>query len=115
MKYLLLLTITLFTVSCSTFSYIEVNKLRKGMKVEEVNSFVAISPKKSFEISLPSDASKKFSVREYFLTLGTIYADFYMVFQDDKLIYWGFPYEFNRFPDPMINEIGATAAAEAQK
>jgi hypothetical protein len=38
---------------------------------------------------------------------GGISGDYYLVFKDSKLMYWGYPYEFNRYPDPIYNELGA--------
>ena len=48
------------------------------------------------------------------LKLVGIRADYMAIFDRDRLLYWGHPYEFNRHPDALINELGAAAVAELQ-
>lgn len=98
--------------SCmQTFSLSDANKVRKGMTKKEVKSQVAGSPVKDFQISITSDPNATFNVMYYIVQMGgSVFSDYYLVFENDKLLYWGQPYEFLRHPDTKLNEIGVAAA-----
>ncbi|HRE59356.1 MAG TPA: hypothetical protein PLW09_16210 [Candidatus Kapabacteria bacterium] len=116
MKTIVLLTFYLtFLTSCSQFTYVQINSMKKGMTVAEVNESVSKEPEAEFDISLKSTPTKKYFVQVYILFGGAYKSDYFAVYENGKLFYWGHEYEFNRHPDATLNEIGRTAVAEYEK
>ena len=85
------------------------------MTSEKVRKIVHKGPQKEFFISIKSDEKTKYLAQVFEIDLGSYSALYLAVYSDDKLLYWGYPYEFNRHPDPLLNEIGKTAVAEYEK
>lgn len=100
--------------SCAAFDLADANKLQKGMSAATVLDLVSKGPSKTFPISLPNEGGRKLEVMAFNLKNAGVEADYYAVFENDKLIYWGYPYEFNRYPDVRYNEIGRLAVSEAK-
>lgn len=100
--------------SCTSFTLTDANLFQKGISEATVLDKVSKGPEELFSISLKSDPSRSFRVLLFKLTLGSTDADYITVFEKDKLLYWGHPYEFNRYPDPLYNEIG-TLVEEKKK
>lgn len=109
-----ILIITIVLQSCTSFTLTDANLFQKGMSEAKVLDDVSKSPEEMFPISLKSDPSRSFRVLLFKLKLGSTDADYIAVFEQDKLFYWGHPYEFNRYPDPVMNEIG-TLVEEKKK
>lgn len=110
MKTILAMTIVaLVLTSCSSFELSDANKLQKGMTTAQVLNTVSKGPDNIFDIRIPSRPNVQYTIYQFTLKLGGITADYLAAFNDDKLLYWGHPYEFNRYPDPVINEIGREA------
>lgn len=108
------LAVAVVLQSCAAFTLSDANLFQKGLSEATVLGKVSKGPKKMFAISLKSDPSRSFRVLLFKLTLGSTDADYIAVFENDKLFYWGHPYEFNRYPDPLYNEIG-TLVEEKKK
>jgi hypothetical protein len=102
-----LMIVILSITGCAHFSITDTNKLYKGMNVASVLQVVSKGPVDEFDITSPSDPSIVFHVLHFDMHQGGISGDYYLVFKDSKLMYWGYPYEFNRYPDPIYNELGA--------
>jgi hypothetical protein len=85
------------------------------MSIEEVSQKVSKGPISEFDMSIYSAPSKKYFVQVYSIHTGGYNSDYFAVYENGKLLYWGYPYEFNRHPDAMLNEIGRTAVAEYEK
>ena len=64
-----------------------------------------------FELTEIKDMSIK--VRVFSRKEG--YSQVYVAFVDNRLYYWGYPYEFNRHSDPLINKIGHLAYKKNNK
>jgi len=115
MKFVITLAIvTVVLTSCSSFELSDANKLQKGMSPSTVLNTVSKGPDRVFDISIPSRPNMKYTIYMFTLKLGGITADYIAAFNDDKLLYWGHPYEFNRYPDPVINEIGREALVHTE-
>jgi hypothetical protein len=112
MRTVVWIIVTLAVIGCSAFTLSDTNKLTKGMSVEHVLGVVSKGPVDEFDINLPSDPRTTLHVLQFNLKNGGTSGDYYLVFKDDKLMYWGYPYEFNRYPDPTFNEIGAEVVKE---
>ncbi len=102
-------------ISCHRFTLIDANTIQKGMARSEVASIVTKAPVKEFEIRLNSAPSNKYFVQFYEISSAGFLSDYFAVYENDKLLYWGYPYEFNRHPDAKINEIGKELVAEYEK
>lgn len=109
-----ILCLTILT-GCSTFGLGDANKFRMGMTPEAVESIVSKGPKKSFDFTVVAIPGNSFKAMVFDLTLGSTNAEYYAVFRNNELYYWGHPYEFNRHPDPSINAVGKAAVSAAQE
>lgn len=105
------ITITLLCTSCSHFTLADANQFHKGMSINEVAATVSRSPENTFEISLPSKPTIKYFVEQYEISFGDYKSVYFVVYEGGKMLYWGYPLEFNRHPDALLNEIGRTATA----
>lgn len=99
--------------SCTSFTVANANKFQKGMSPSQVEDIASKGPKKTVAFTLPSEPSATFKALVFSLSIGSATADYYAVFEDEKLLYWGHPYEFNRYPDPRMNAIGMAAVVAA--
>lgn len=108
-------TLVLISTSCTTFGLGDANKLQVGMSAATVTDLVSKGPKKSFDFTVVALPGNTFKAMVFDLTLGSTNAEYYAVFKNDELYYWGHPYEFNRHPDPNINAVGKAAVAAAQE
>ncbi len=81
------------------------------MPVAEVAETVSKGPENTFEISLPSKPNIKYVVEQYEIAFGDYKSVYFVVYEGGKMLYWGYPLEFNRHPDATLNEIGRTAIA----
>jgi len=117
MTKIVLTLICIFTLAaCTTyFTLSDSNNMQRDMTVEEVASKVSEAPVKEFDITIYSAPSKKYFVQVYDLYTGKYNSDYFAVYENGKLLYWGYPYEFNKHPDATLNEIGRTAVAEYDK
>lgn len=100
---------------CAAFNLGDANRLQKGQTKDQVLDVVSKGPSKTFEIKAPGDASRKLEVMSFVLKNAGTATEYFAVFEDNKLLYWGYPYEFNRHPDIRLNEIGRLAVEESQK
>ena len=106
----ILLVILVSMASCVTVTISDVGKLRKGMTMEEANATLPLPPRSTFAVEM-NDRNVKVQVCTYRLSSGDYSSDYFLAFRDEKLIYWGYPHEFARSTDPIINEIGEKAVA----
>ncbi len=97
--------------SCAQFTLADANMLSKGMTVKDVGDSISKGPQNTFEINLPSSPNKKYYVEQYIISFGDYKSVYFCVYEGGKLLYWGYPLEFNRHPDPTLNEIGRAATA----
>jgi hypothetical protein len=80
------------------------------MTPEYVESVVAKGPYHT--MTMPKGNS---FIQVFKIHIGDYESDYLAVYQDGKLKYWGFPYEFLRHHDTQLNEIGAWAVEEIKK
>jgi|GEM_PF-910426 len=125
MKFkLALLIIGILSFSCTSYMYYQIYQLRLGM--DKANVFDVIESDEhdrslflinSFEEDL-YNISKK--VNESNISVLIVYKYFsdvtwnedsyyYLAFQDDKLLYFGMPFELTRHSNELISKIGEEA------
>ncbi len=114
---------SLLFVSCasSTMSLSEANRLQKGMTSASVSEVLSVEPRQTVTFAVPQGSNNTIIAMVFEMSVGRTSSDFsslfvskpksdyIAVFENDKLLYWGHPYEFNRHPDPRLNEIGRIA------
>ena len=57
-----------------------------------------------------SEGDEIAEVHSYTLSTGDYTSNYFLAYQNNLLIYWGYPHEFARSKDPLLNEIGRKAA-----
>lgn len=99
------MTLLIGFASCTTYVYDELTYIHKGMSLNEVSDIVSsedfsdgifmISENRDddvYDLNMEGQSGLKYLVTEkYFQDEDGYYV---FLFQDDKLIYWGLPYEF---------------------
>lgn len=113
MKFILVLVAACCT-ACVAFDHGDANKFQRGMTPETVLDLASKEPKRSVVFTIASDPNASFRALVFDLALGSTSAEYFVVFEADRLLYWGHPYEFNRHPDARINEI-CKAAVDASR
>jgi hypothetical protein len=112
-KASLILIGALCMASCVTMTLTDVGNLRKGMTVEEARASLPLPAKSEFPIQV--NAGGDVRVCTYILSSGDYHSNYFLAFRDNKLLIWGYPHEFARSADPLINEIGEKAVAVQAK
>lgn len=54
-------------------------------------------------------------IQVFKIHIGDYKSNYIAMYQDGKLKYWGFPYEFLRHQDAQLNEVGAWVMEEINK
>ena len=93
----------IFMVSCASLTLDRASGLRKGMTKQNVNSVVAIEPKANINLD------DSISVEVYDMSSGSYKSDYYISYKHNKLVYWGYPHEYGREKDPLLNRIAKEA------
>lgn len=114
-SFLIILSIALVVTSCKTYSFAEADMINKGMTASTVLSLTSIRPTVDVPFTVPGHTTSDYRVMVFPQVIGSKSADFYIVFESDKVIYWGHPYEFKRHPDQTLNDIGKAAYEAVQK
>jgi hypothetical protein len=83
-------------------------KLRMGMSPNEPPVLMDAHPGKVFQWSKPATGDS-IIVQSYLLATGEYSATYFLAYRNDSLIFWGYPQEFAKSSDPLINEIGKEA------
>ncbi|MCF7920884.1 MAG: hypothetical protein K9N06_13315 [Candidatus Cloacimonetes bacterium] len=52
------------------------------------------------------NAPDTYEIQVYKLDSGGYLANYMLAYRNDELLYWGYPYEFARDKDPLLNEMG---------
>lgn len=102
-------------------SLAEANRLQKGMTSANVTEVLSVEPRQTVTFTVPQGSNNTIIALVFEMSVSRTSSDFsslfvskpksdyIAVFENDKLLYWGHPYEFNRHPDPRLNEIGRIA------
>lgn len=119
-----LLIISIFSFSCSYYMYYQIYQLRLGMSKAEVFDIIESSEHdrslfiiNSFEEDM-HNISKRVKEKDVkILIVYKFFSDvtenedsyYYLAFKDDKLLYFGMPYELTRHSNELISKIGEEA------
>ena len=110
---LILVCISSF-VSCAQMTLSHVGKLRQGMTVEESQVVLSVSPKYTFSLDI-AEGNETIEVQSYILSSGDYTSNYFLAYRNNRLIYWGYPHEFARSKDSLLNEIGRSAVIMLEK
>jgi hypothetical protein len=115
---LLLAVVALLVVTCaSRVGYMTLSdaaNLRKGMSAEESKAVLPEPPKFEFPLEPIGDASS-ILVDAYYVVSGDYSSQYILAFTDGNLIYWGYPHEFARSRDSLVNAIGEQAVSKLKE
>lgn len=111
---LIMLSMLLLLSSCASyFLYEELAHIHKGMTISEVKTVVD-SGDFGFGIGLINDEIEKDMYTsnsvKYLVTERTAYGEYQyyvFLFQNDKLVYWGFPYQVANHSKSEISDASA--------
>ena len=87
--------------------------LRKGMSVVESKSVLPRPPK--YEFSLDSIQDAPVLIDAYYVVSGDYSAQYMLAFSKDRLLYWGYPHEFARSRDALVNAVGEQAVSKLRQ
>lgn len=109
-KCIIVFVCNILFLSCSQkFGIYHSNLLFMDMSITEANNLVLLPPIAEFDISIEQPKPHKYYVQVYIYYEHKQEFEYFVFFDDGKLRYWGFPYEFERHSDYIINEIGRKA------
>ena len=125
-KIILTLFIAVTLVSCTTIAYQRLMEVEKGMQVEDVVSILESSSFNNKDVTLINDAktdmydisdkvdgsddAKVLIAQKYDPKQKGSKTPYYIfAFDNEQLLYWGMPLEFNRSSNPMLIQIGSEA------
>jgi hypothetical protein len=99
------ISICLILSCANNLTLSKISTLRKNITEQEVNSIIQTESK--YEFSIQIDSSKEIiNVKTYILSSGSYDSNYLLCFKENKLYFWGYPHEFSRSNDKIINEIG---------
>jgi hypothetical protein len=105
-KILFTIVLTLIFASCVTYKFASLYQLRRGMSYQDAKQILTdsqydgIEEIRSFDSDtyaekIANDSIKiVFMIKEYHAQTKNNESLYIFAFQNDKLLYWGFPYEF---------------------
>ena len=107
MKTLLILTSLFVLFGCiQTLTLHDVSFLRKEISIAEAKKLSKINPKYEFKIKNPDNPDDEISVLVYELSSGSMKSNYFYFFLNKKLEFWGYPHEYARSSDKLINYVG---------
>lgn len=116
-KLVLMLTacaLALALAGCTraVISTYDLARLQKGMSQARVEARLDARPDEQFVVHLVDES---YIVQVFRMSSGGYLSDYLLAYQDDELMFWGYPHEFARAHDPKVNRIGALARTELQR
>jgi hypothetical protein len=106
LNYLLILSVVLIIACVPTLSLSDVSNLRKGMNPAKAEEISTIEPEYMFNFKNSQTNEDNILVHVYELTSGTYDSNYFYMFINNELHFWGYPHEYARSSDTLINEIG---------
>ncbi|MBK6292265.1 MAG: hypothetical protein IPF59_11060 [Ignavibacteria bacterium] len=81
------LSIAVVATSCKTYSFAEAEMINKGMTASTVLPFTSIRPTIDVPFTVPGHTTSDYRVMMFPQVIGSKSAEFYVVFESDKVIY----------------------------
>ena len=106
--FIALLLLALISCMPKTIHLSQLAKLRIGMSPDQPPRIMDIPPRGAFHWSL-TGTGESITVQSYLLSHGDHSSTYFLAYENGSLIFWGYPHEFARSPDPLIREIGQEA------
>jgi hypothetical protein len=79
---------------------------RKNMPRCQVLAFIGFDPAANFAVA-PSDGPLTVDVFQH--VNGNYVSDYFLLYENDNLLYWGYPHEYAKHSDPKIQKAGRSA------
>ncbi|MCF7920881.1 MAG: hypothetical protein K9N06_13300 [Candidatus Cloacimonetes bacterium] len=105
--------ILLLAAGCAQFTLSDAAYLRKGMSIEETLLITEVQPVLTFILGDVS-TQDKIEVYIFRISSGDYRSNYLIAFKNDALLYWGYPHEFARSKDALLNEIGEKAVKQIE-
>ena len=102
--------VVLALCACARLTIGDVGHLRQGMTMEESRQVTGMAPTRTVVL----DSTNGIEVHSYIISSGDYHSTYYLAFEKNSLLYWGYPHEFARSTDPRLNEIGRKAVSKLQ-
>ncbi len=114
-RYGFISLLLLVLLSCAPSIQIhDVAKIRMGMSPDESVAVMGTPPRHVYEWSLP-ETGDPIVVQSYLLTSGDYGSTYLLAYRNGSLIFWGYPHEFTRSSNPILNQIGKEAVIRQSK
>lgn len=120
-KIIFTAALAIMVASCTTYKFAALYQLRRGMSYQEAKqvltdeNYDGMETISSYESDTYTEKIENDSIRivfmmkEYQARTKNDEALYIFAFQNDKLIYWGFPYEFTLSQNAKYSKIGTKA------
>jgi uncharacterized protein YcfL len=111
MKKIIFISFILLLAGCvSTMKFSNLDCLRLGMSRSVAAQALSAQPCKTFAMNVDN---KNYTIEVYYVMNGEYSAKYFLAYDaNGKLIYWGYPNEFERNQNVVLNEIGAEAVRQ---
>lgn len=103
-----LLTVFVISMSCTQLTLTQISDLRMGMTESEAYEAIKMPPDYEIDVVL-KNAPSPILVQSYTLSSGNYKSDYFIAFENGRIIFWGYPHEFARSTNKKINYIGSRA------
>jgi hypothetical protein len=132
-RCLVLVSVPLLFSCVTGITMNEIQGIHRGMAHEEFKLQVKIAPRSAFPLE---HDGVQYAVETYFMQTGTrtqsnyvwtkyggyttttqvpVYDDYYFVFDDKGLMFWGFMNEFQKSDDELVQQLAPQIATEAKE
>jgi hypothetical protein len=108
--FLICMLLTACSTTPKTMPFASLDGLRIGMQHVDAAKLLSAKPCEVMEVNAES---KKYDVEVYRVANGLYRSNYFVVYDAaGKLIYWGYPNEFSRSENKLLNLIGAQAISK---
>lgn len=106
MRKILFISFIILLVGCSTaMKFSNLDSLRLGMSHSAASQSLSAKPTKTFQAKV---SNKSYTVDVYRVMNGEYSANYFLAYDaSGNLVYWGYPNEFERSQNVILNEIGS--------
>jgi hypothetical protein len=117
LRFPLLVALAASLIGCVTtasMTIADAGRLRRNMSSAEAQSVLLSSPRHEITLDEVGD-SGPILVDDFLLVSGDYSSRYLLAFSDGRLLYWGYPHEFARSRDPLVNAIGEQAVSRLKE
>lgn len=116
MKKALFVLLVVFglTACMSSIDILALDHLKRGMTREAASKALDVEPRQTFVYQPMKRSATRVDI--YLLANGDYTANYLLAFNSqNQLIYWGYPSDFARSKNPLLNSVGRAAVAKVKR